>query len=175
MKYYRIKQGKEIRHTPKFIWLDKSPFSYNISNEEFALLENTYVAYFDYEENMEFPDILEHPSFLVSEVVRHVFQMYVEDITFKGIQLYPTVKEKRVSPYYWIPGIPEYVCLSQESEFNSNGTIKNMVLDSRNIPNTDVFKIAGILENRIVVSLPVVESILRRSTYGAEFEEVRIK
>ena len=109
MKYYRIKQGKEIRHTPEVIWLDKCPFSYNISNEEFTLLDSTYVAYFDYQENMEFPDILEHPSFLISDMVKHVFQMYVDDITFKGLQLYPTVKEKRVSPYYWIPSIPEYV------------------------------------------------------------------
>lgn len=38
-----------------------------------------------------------------------------------------------------------------------------------------MFKVANILENRIMVSMAVVESIVRRSPYGVDFEEVRIK
>lgn len=178
MKYYQIRQGREVRYAPKFIWLEQKPFSYNISKEEFDALESTYVAYYDYEDNTELPDILEHPSFLVSEMVRHVLQMYMPDagdIPFKGIQLYPTIREKKVSSYYWIPGIPEYICLSSESELRPNGTVKKLILDSRNIPDADVFKVANILENRVVVSMVVIESIMRRSPYGVEFEEVGIK
>lgn len=178
MKYYQIKQGGEVRYAPKFIWLEKKPFSYNISKEEFDTLEDTYVAYYDYEHNIELPDILEQPSFMVSEVVRHVLQMYMpsdEDICFKGIQLYPTIREKKISAYYWLPSIPEYICLSGDSELLPDGTVKKLVLDSRNIPDIDVFKVANILENRIIVSMAVVESIVRRSPYGVEFEEVRIK
>ncbi len=178
MKYYQIKQGREIRYAPKFIWLEQKPFSYNISKQEFGALADAYVAYYDYEDNTELPDILEQPSFMVSETVRYVFQMYMpdaDDTAFKGIQLYPTIKEKKVSAYYWIPDIPEYICLSSESELRPNGTVKKLVLDSRNIPDADVFKVANILENRVVVSRAVVESIMRRSPYGVEFEEVGIK
>lgn len=49
MKYYQIKQGGEVHYAPKFIWLEKKPFSYNISKEVFDTLEDTYVAYYDYD------------------------------------------------------------------------------------------------------------------------------
>ena len=59
-------------------------------------------------------------------------------------------------------------------EIYPNGTLKELILERKFINDEDVFKVKGTLENFIIVSLPVVESILRRKMYGVAFREVRV-
>lgn len=174
MKYFQMKQGSKLKNVIELRWLKKQPFSYQINQEKFEQLAKLQIAYYTCRKEIEIPDVLEHPTFMVSETVKHVMTMYEEETRFKGIQLYPTEYEKKTAPMYWIPCIEEVSCLHDSGRIAPNGTVLELVLDQARLPDLNIFKVGDILENRIIVSLPVTESILRRNPYGVDFEEVKI-
>lgn len=174
MNYFQLMQGKELRHVIRLQWLEKQPFSYQISEEEFLKLPKLMVAYYTYGRETEAPEVLEHPAFMVSETIRRVLKMYEEDIPCKAIQVYPTVYEKKTAPVYEIPFIREAACLHPSSRIAPNGSVEELVLDADKLPGREIFRVGGILENRVIISLPVAESILRRNPYGVHIEEVRM-
>lgn len=63
-------------------------------------------------------------------------------------------------------------CLSSDSEFHKNLTIKRLIIDSKKASGKWIFKIAGIMEAYIFVNLGVAESMLRRDFKGIEFKNV---
>lgn len=74
---------------------------------------------------------------------------------------------------YWGMVPESIVCLSDKSEFNKNGTVKNIVIDiGKMIDQPRVFKVAGIMEDYILVDLCVAEAILRRGFTGVELQKV---
>ncbi|RAT96295.1 hypothetical protein [Brevibacillus sp. Leaf182] len=60
--------------------------------------------------------------------------------------------------------VPAVDCLSMETAFHLNGTVKKLVLDTDKIKAHHFFKVQGILEPYIVGSLDAAESFLRTST-----------
>lgn len=175
MKYFQLMQGRKLRHAIRLQWLEQQPFSYRIDEEGFQKLPKLMVAYYVCGKETEIPEVLEHPAFLVSETVRRVFQIYEEEIPFKAIQVYPTIYEKKTAPVYELPFIREAACLHPKSRIAPNGTVEELVLDADKLPGLEIFRVGEILENRIIISLPVAESILRRNPYGVHIEEVRME
>lgn len=69
--------------------------------------------------------------------------------------------------------IPQAVeCLSPKAEFNKDDTLERLVIDETKIGFTKIFKVDGILENFIMISLDLAESILRRDFTGIKLERV---
>lgn len=51
---------------------------------------------------------------------------------------------------------------------------KKLILDADAVSDRYCFRVGGILEQRIIVALPVAESILRRCLYGVDLEPVEV-
>lgn len=56
-----------------------------------------------------------------------------------------------------------------------NGMLKKLVLDRRKIRGKAIFRVGGLLEYKVAVSLPVAESILRRRPYGVSLQRIEVE
>lgn len=52
--------------------------------------------------------------------------------------------------------------------------VSSLVLNKQKIGRRNLFRLSGLLEYKIVVSLPMVESILRRRLYGVELTKLEV-
>lgn len=164
-----------MRYVVEIIWQQGKRIPYQVMERDFEKLNKVQVAYYQYKDNIEISDILEHPTFLVNDVIKKVMELYEENIRFKGLQLYPTELSDKISPFYWIPMMEEVECLHPESIVFPNGEIKDFMLSGRRLGDKDIFRVGGIKENRVIITLPVAESILRRKAFGVALEEVRVE
>ena len=174
MRYFELRQGEGISRPMSMVWLKKKPFCYNPSREEFARFPSMLVGYYEYKEETQMPDVFESDTYFVSDEVKHVLAMYDDTIEFKGVQIYPSSMDIKVTPSYWSFYPTEAACLHHSAEVLPNGTIREVILDRSKIPQADIFKISGIKVHRIIVTLPVAESLLRRSIYGIQLNEVKV-
>lgn len=174
MRYFELRQGERINRPISIVWLVKKPFCYNPSREEFDRFPSMVVGYYEYGEEVQMPDVLEGDTYFVSDDVKHVLAMYDESIEFKGAQIYPSSMDIKIAPLYWCFYPTEADCLHRSVEVFPNGTIREVILDGKKIPQADVFKIGGAKVHRIIVTLPVAESLLRRSIYGIQLNEVKV-
>ena len=176
MDYYRLILSDSIKNKLLLTALDTKCYKSNISDEEFEKLPEGIVTFYKYQSDIEITDILMEPSLMVSPKLKKVLQMYNNEIEAKSVKAFPVQKEINLSPEYWVLHIPELDCLNREAvKINPNGTVQELILNRNDIGEADVFKVKGTLENFVIVSLAVVESILRRKMYGVGFREVKVK
>ncbi len=174
MRYFELRQGQQLRNPIKLQWAQKKLYKYNPTREEFDAFPDMQVGYYDYSEMVEIPDVLESDTFFVESEVKHVLSMYDDTIVFKGAQIYPFGMVENVVPTYWTFYPQEAECLHSSVRILPNGEIEELILDSKKIPQSDVFKVSGISVHRVIVSLPVAESLLRRKPYGISLREVKV-
>lgn len=130
------------------------------------------VAYYEYSPKLEICDVLFQPLLLVEDKVKRLWNLYEEEMEYKGVQVFANDPQINVSPLYWCP-VPQQVnCLHENSEFYPNGTLKKPILWYREIENRHVFQVNGLLEPVTVISLPVAESMLKRGMFGFQLEPV---
>lgn len=177
MEYFRISLSKEIKNPLHIKGLDTSYYKHNINRQEFERLEKMLVTYVEYSEDMTVPEVLTRPTFLISEKVKSIFQEQEENISYKGIQLYPEKETDagKFSMVYWIPDSPLVECLDREVKILPNGTIDKLLLNARKAGERNIFRIAGIQENITIVSLKVAEQLIQNKLYGVAIEEVQMR
>ncbi|MCI7791970.1 MAG: hypothetical protein MR531_14550 [Lachnospiraceae bacterium] len=173
MEYYRMKMNDVITNYIKIERLDTSVYKQNCSPEEFEKLPKGIVAYYHDTRGIEIPDVLQYPLLLVKENVKDILHIYDEQIKGKPIKVFAYEQEVSTAPTYWLLNYEEVDCLSEKVVVNPNGELRELILNKRKIQNKDVFRVKGTHGNYIVVSLAVVESMLRRQVYGVGFEKVK--
>ena len=174
MRYFELRQGQHVHNSIKLLWAIKDIYKYNPTKDEFDAFPNMQVGYYDYDDRVEIPDVLESDTFFVSDEVKHVLAMYDDELAFKGVQVYPFGMKSDLVPTYWTFFPKEIICLHREVKCLPNGEIEELILDSSKTPKEDIFKVAGIDVHRIIVSLPVAESLLRRKMFGISLKEVKV-
>jgi hypothetical protein len=175
MDYYELFQSKEVENPIVVMKLEQAAYTYGMKKAEFEALERLKVAYYSGREFEEPCDILTEPTFLVSELIKKTLTLYDKEILFKGVQLFPTAEESGSYPLYWVPLFRELDCLHKDTMKQDNGLLKNLVLAKEKIAGHSVFRIGGILEYKVAVSLPVAESILRRRPYGVGLRKIEVR
>lgn len=175
MEYFELCQSKAVENPIVIMKLDKEKYCYAMREEDFAALDKLKVAWFSGREVEELCDILTEPTFLVSDRMKKILQLYEQKLPFKGVQLFATAEESKQYPLYWVPCFPVLDCLHEETKRYDNGMLQRLVLDKRKIQQQPVFRIGGLLEYKVAVSLPVAESILRRRPYGVGLQRIEVK
>lgn len=175
MRYFRLCQGAHVRNVMDIQWAVPCPYKSNPTEEEFKDYPDVLVGYYKYSDMVTMPDVLEKSFFFVSDEVKHVLHMYDESIPFKAIHVYPFGMVEDMVPLYWTFYPPKAECLHSSVRIFPNGEPEELILDKRKIPEKDVFGISNICVNRIIVSLPVAESLLRRNMFGISLKEVLVK
>lgn len=180
MEYFLLTQSSEIVNPIKFIEAETTGFTPCMSHDDFAKLNDLSITYFYYSEDQEIPDILKYPTYMVSDPIKKALAMYDDSISFKGVQAFPfetkdVEKIKKYARTYWIYDVMQIDCLSPETVFLPNGEVEEIILDRRRIRNLKMFRPRGLLDNRLIVTLPIAESILRRNAYGVGVKQVQVK
>ncbi len=173
MEYFIISQDIAIPDQVQPVGILKVIDRESIKPENIRKMDELAVQ-FEIKENNKavYVDFIENPVPLVSDRLKDILSKYEERIFFKPVLL-ADIKNTRQDVYWLL--VPDSIeCLSDKSEFNKNGTVKNLVLDENKVRFRKVFKVKGILENLIIIRLDVAESLLRREFTGIKLKKAEI-
>lgn len=174
MEYFELRQSNKVVNAVKIINLRANAYNYVMADQDFQALDKLKVAYFSGQDSEELCAILTAPTYLVSDQLKTVLKLYDKEMEFKGIQLFPLAEERKLYPLYWVPHFKVVQCLHETAEKYDNGRLKKIVLDKRTLEGISMARVGELLEYKVVVSLPVAESILRRRLYGVQLEKAEV-
>lgn len=174
MDYYELRQSHKVENALEIMGLDKEKYCYAMTKADFESLDKLKVAYFSGREFEEICDVLIEPTFLISDKMKKIMELYERESRYKGVQLFPTAEKSQQFPLYWVPDFPEVDCFHKNTVILDNGMVKKIVLDARKLGRHHIFRLPGLLEYKVIVSMPVAESILRRRLYGVEFQKIEV-
>lgn len=172
MEYYELIADPLISNPIQIQHIDVATYKDKATWAEFKMAPKMTVGYFDNAPQVEIYDLLARPTFLVSDSLKRLFALYNPYMQFKGIRVYANDLEDDEAPLYWWPFIPSIECLSDQTTKYPTGMLEHLVLDSSTLHNESIFRIAGILENKIVISLALAESMIRRKMTGFTLEPI---
>ena len=177
MEYFRLCQSRKMNNVFPVEGLDTQVYVANPTKEQFQKLPQSMVTYFPYRNDYEVSDYLVTPIPMLSDSLRKVFAMYEPQMKFKSIQCYTDKEEDvyKMAPVYYAYYIERTSCLHKEAVIAPNGGVSQLIVDKNRLNGSDIMVIDGIPEKITLVSLAVVESILRRNMFGIDFKEVEIK
>lgn len=173
MEYFELILDKKVENPVEVMNLDPKVYRYDMNLEYFNALDTLKVAYYSGREMEELCGLFVQPAFLISDDIKRLFVLYEKESRFKAVQLFSTAPENKLAPLYWVPWFPELDCTSKTKKYTT-GTVEELILDERVIRGRNIFKVAGLLEYKVIVSFPVAESLLRRRFYGVGFQKVKV-
>ena len=166
MEYFELIVDPMISNPIQIQHVDTSTYRNNATKEEFNVVPKMTVGYFDNSPQIEVYDLLGQPVFLLSDHLKRLFALYDPNMQFKGIQVYANDLEDDESPLDWWPYIPFIDCLSDQTTKYPTGMLERLVLDRSALHGENIFRVGDILENKVVISLSVAESMIRRKMTG---------
>lgn len=176
-EYYLLELSKDVVNPIKLVMVEPEKYTPEMTHQHFRELDEVCVAYTQYENTQEIPDILAHPTYMISDDMQTVFRMYDENISFKAVQVFPDRMEniEQATKLYWVYDCVSEDCMHSDTVKYPNGELKELILDRRKVRGRDIFRVRGMMENKVVVSLAVAESILRRKPYGVSIKKVSMR
>jgi len=111
-------------------------------------------------------DVIDEPVFLVSDAVKKLINIYDDSVVFKFVMLTDEVTKHQ--EVYWLAMIDKIDCISDKCEFYKDNSLKKLVLDKEKVSGKKIFRVDGIREKIVVISLDLAESMLRRYFVGVE-------
>lgn len=174
MEYFRLTTSKHLVNPIRIEGLDPDYYKINCSKEDYGKLPEGIVSFYQYVDDIEFPGVILRPTLMVNGEVKDVLQIYDGNLTGKSVKVFASDREIHIAPTYWVMQYEEVDCLDESVVHNSNGTVEELIIRGNALSNRDVFKVKGTLENFVIISLAVVESLLRRKIYGVGFEKVKV-
>ncbi|MEK4114932.1 DUF1629 domain-containing protein [Paenibacillus sp. FSL W8-0919] len=121
----------------------------------------------------EYPDYLETPVPLISKRFKPVF-----DAAAPGVLSLPAVLRNPAhmrQDLYWMIQAPAIDAVDRRSEFHKDGSLSRLIIDGERTGDYHVFRLTGIREPLIIVSLAMAESLLRRLCSGVRLRPVEIR
>ena len=166
MDYFELLVDPSISNPIQIQHVDHSVYKNEATYEEFDAAPKMTVGYFDNSPQIEIYDLLGQPALLLSDNLKRLFALYVPEMQFKGIRVYANNLDDDEAPLYWWPFIPRVACLSDQATKYPTGLLEHFILDRSALHVENIFRVDGILENKVVISLSVAESMIRRKMTG---------
>lgn len=117
-------------------------------------------------------DFIKSPVYMVSEQAFDVIDMYEDDLPHKKIVMIHKEEGRQLVYYHLL--LKEMEMTHSLTEYYPNGMEKRLVLDLEKIGHHKAFLLADSKIKLPVVSLEVVESLMRRGVTGVTFQEVEV-
>ncbi len=169
MKYFMISQDKALSNVIVPEKLDGSLYRDDASKKEFDAVQNMVVTYFDNSQELEKPDILYAPAFLVSDRLKKLLRAFDPKMKCKGIRCYPHEVEDPEALLYWWLWIPRVSCLSGQTVRYPTGLVKHPVAVESRLRGYPILMVEGTIETMVLVSLELAEAMLRRGMWGMDY------
>ena len=173
-EYFILEASTKIKRPLNILGL---PQQYkNITDPQiFNNIDHAVVAYFNGEAQEEASAVLESPAYLLIDELKQLLSLYMPSFQAKAIQLFAVEMDRHDNYMYWLPYFEPVSCLHQMAERYPNGMLKKIVLDVTKIPPIPFFRLDDILEFKVVVTLPLAESILRRHLYAISLTPLEVR
>ncbi|WP_107942540.1 serine protease [Metasolibacillus sp. FSL H7-0170] len=119
----------------------------------------------------DYIDFIERPIALFSDTLKQLIEKYDTSLPWKSVVLadIPNVQQT----LYWLMIPPKIACLSPQTEFHLDGTLKKLVIDEEKAKPYSIFQIEGIHEPFILINIELAESLLRRQFRGIQLQRVQ--
>lgn len=112
-----------------------------------------------------FTDVIDFPFLLLSKMCMDVVKIYEPQIVSKQIVLLDA--ENRKKQTYYMPILPQFQCLSEESILTPDRSeLIEGILDLSQIGTEGIFHIAGLSRFYTIIRLDMLESMLKRGACG---------
>jgi|GEM_PF-6335126 len=111
--------------------------------------------------------------YMISDKFTNILEIYEEELITGYINLIG--KDIETVFRYGIINIPVVDAKSLKTEYYPDMKEKHLILDKEKIKNHNIFLLDNSIIKSPIVSLLVVESILRRKMTGIEFREVEVE
>ena len=168
MDYFLITEDNRIINRIEPMGITKAVFK-EVSSEE----DEPMLFHLKEKSQNDYVDFIDRPVPLVTDRCKEVLKMYSKQTIFAPVILYETKRDTQ--ELYWYVKPPKIACLSEQTEFNKNGTVKRLVINPGQVAGHRVFQIDQVMENFIVVDLIVLESLLRRGLIGFRPELIQME
>lgn len=172
MKYFILKQDKNLENTIEIEGFNNSQKMTLLKEDEEKYKDSTNVPVKG-NENSIYPDLIQAPVLLVSDELHKIFKLYENTIVYK-IAVFSDLEMETQKVYRLV--LPELLdALSDKTVFFKNGWVDKMILDADKIRDYNIFQIKAGVDYYFIVSLDIVESMLKRGLFaGIKFEEVEV-
>ena len=121
-------------------------------------------------DHIEYVDFIERPIPLLSDKLKQLIAKFLPRQKYHPVGIFDMIQMRQ--DVYWLM-IPQRLnCLSPQSEFYRNDTLKRLVIDRTRAGKAPLFQLDGIRETIIVVNLALAESILRRDFNGLKLKKI---
>ena len=169
MKYFMVSQDKALSNVIAPEKLDSSLYRDGASKKEFDGVQSMIVTYFDNSQELEKPDILYTPAFLVSDKLKKLLRAFDPKMKCKGIRCYPHEVEDPEALLYWWPWIPRVKCLSEQTAKYPTCLVEHLVVVESRLQDRPMLMVDGTIETIVLVSLELAEAMLRRGLWGMDY------
>ncbi|WP_139488161.1 serine protease [Brevibacillus dissolubilis] len=167
MNYFILLQDNRISDAIEPVGVSKVLTRELLDEENAHELEAMNLQFFikDKAKN-EYVDYLQTPAPLLSDPLKQLLQKYDKHTYFQSVVL--TDLKKMRQETYWLMLPPKVDCMSLQSEFHKDGTLRRLVIDEHKAKAVShrIFQVDGIRETCIIINLAVAESLLRRDFTG---------
>lgn len=172
MKYFILKQDRNLENAIEIEGFNNSQKMTLLKEDEDKYKDSTNVPVKG-NENSIYPDLIQAPVLLISDELHKLFKLYENTIVYK-IAVFSYIEMETQKVYRLV--LPELLdALSDKAIYFKNGWIDKIVLDSNKIGDYNIFQIKAGVDYYFIVSLDVVESMLKRGVFtGIKFEEVEV-
>lgn len=138
--------------------------------KSFNQLPSVSIIPVDQTSEEQYLDWLSKPWPMISDEMKNILALYNPKMEYKQIDLID--RQNYLQHTYWSFYVPSVDCLSPETEFYPDRSLKNLVVNRQKIKTHHFFSIRGIREPLYLVSLDAAESLLRRELTGFILESV---
>ncbi|WP_086347937.1 hypothetical protein [Candidatus Enterococcus clewellii] len=118
-------------------------------------------------------DYFHEPFPIISEEFLNTINIYTKTPPKKFVTVSSSQLERDL--FYWAVKPRGVDCLHPETIFDNQGIVETLVLKKERIIYEKFFSVQGLPEDCWIVSLDVMESLLRRGLNGFVGEEVRLE
>lgn len=164
MKYYILRQDHRISVYPK---IQQSVAQRVWEGTSAMYCETVYQSQFGY---CALP-LMTRPCFIISSELKRIFEFY--QIGSKS-RLVAINKPDGGVLFYYFYQPPILDCVSENTQYHPDGTVKQLKLSGNKIGPHKVFQPAWLLENYLIVDMEILELMLAESIYPFLFEELEI-
>ncbi|OUP05488.1 hypothetical protein [Anaeromassilibacillus sp. An200] len=173
-QYFQIKQDKKLSNPIQIFHFAVEGDYTEGKPIDSAIIPKQQVAYFEYSPQVEMCDVLFQPTLLIENSIKKLWRLYEPQMKFKGVQVFANDPKINIAPMYWCPVVPPVACMNEATELYPDKTLKHLAIQFRAVQGRHIFQVAGLSEPVVVVSLPVAESMLKRSAIGFELQAVEL-
>lgn len=172
MKYFILKQDRNLENAIEIEGFNNSQKMTLLKEDEDKYKDCTNVPVIG-NENSIYPDLIQAPVLLVSDELHKIFNLYENTVVYK-IAVFSDLKLKKQKVYRLV--LPDLLdALSDKTTYLKNGWVDKIILASEKVGNYNIFQVKAGVDYYFIVSLDVVESMLKRNLYvGIKFEEVEV-